>query len=88
MANLCIVNAPIKNIITKPNINDLPDEEILFNQIKKTLKIAWRINISKERINEWLNNFNGDVYDIDYERRIALLLLTNFVYYIGFYIFS
>jgi hypothetical protein len=61
--------------------NNLPDEESLFKQIMLTIRTTWKNNISKDDIERWLDNFNGKVFDIKYERQLSLLLLSNFVFY-------
>src|SRR3989344_3797277 len=60
---------------------ELPDEEALIKQVMLTENTVWKNNIKKSEIDKWLKNFSGKVEDIDYERRIALWLLSNFVYY-------
>jgi len=58
----------------------LPSENDLFEQIMLTNETVWQ-NICKHDIEKWLQNFKGMVFSINYERRLALWLLTNYVYY-------
>jgi len=59
----------------------LPSEEELFNKLMLTSDFVWKNGINRDNIENWLSNFNGYVFDIPYERQIALWLLSNFVYY-------
>jgi len=59
----------------------LPAEEEMFKQIMLTVETAWRNHISKDQIERWLSNFKGTVFSKNEERRLALWLLTCFVYY-------
>jgi hypothetical protein len=59
----------------------IPSEEDLFKQIMLTVDRAWKNELSRNDIEKWLHNFNGEVFSRDYERRLALYLLANFVYY-------
>lgn len=59
----------------------LPSEEELFKKLMLTSDIAWKKDFSKDDIEDWLSNFKGDVFDVAYERQIALWLLSNYVYY-------
>lgn len=73
------------------NYKALPSYDTLMDTLRKTISTAWHINtIHGTRIYKWLNNFNGDALStedieqnkaIELERRIALFLLCNFVYY-------
>lgn len=73
------------------NYKTLPSYEILMSTLRKTLSTAWHINtIHETGINKWLSNFVGDALctkDLDrenaisLERRIALFLLCNFIYF-------
>jgi hypothetical protein len=46
-----------------------------------TSEIVWRKEITDKNIEDWLTNFKGEVFSLIEERRIALWLLSNFVYY-------
>jgi hypothetical protein len=59
----------------------LPTEEYLYDQIKLTVENSWHNRLSRPDIETWLSNFTGEVYPRKYEQRLALWLLTNFVYY-------
>ena len=59
----------------------LPSEEELFNKLMLISDYAWKNNFRREDIEDWLSNFKGDVFDIPYERQIALWLLSNYVCY-------
>jgi len=64
----------------KPRIT-IPEEEDLIHHIMLTTELSWKYRITRANINEWLSNFKGEIFDLGYERRLALWLLTNFVYY-------
>lgn len=69
----------------------LPSYDTLMFTLRKTINTAWHINtIHEVGINKWLDNFKGDALckkDFEreeareLERRIALFLLCNFIYY-------
>lgn len=60
---------------------DLPSERELFKRLTLTNDIVWNNKLSKIDVENWLSNFKGEVFDIPYERQLALWLLVNFVYY-------
>lgn len=62
-------------------MKELPSENKLKDQIMLTSVNVWNHQISKQDIEEWLTNFKSEVFDISYERQLALWLLANFVYY-------
>lgn len=59
----------------------LPSEKELFDRIRLTNEFVWNNRLEKKEIEKWLSNFTGDVFEIKYERQLALWLLSNFVYY-------
>ena len=59
----------------------LPSEESMLALLAKTCATAWRLPLSRSDLDEWLSNFSGDVHSPVYERKLALWLLLNFVYY-------
>lgn len=66
--------------MTSPN--NIPTEEQLINQVMLTSQIIWRgEKLTRQDLDEWLGNFTAEVFDLDYERKLALWLLSNFVYY-------
>lgn len=62
-------------------INELPTESEMFSQIMVTVEASWQNRLSHTQIEQWLSNFKGEVFDVAYERQLALWLLCNFVYY-------
>lgn len=70
-------------VMRKGNPTDMtvPNEEELFRQIMLTIESVWGSRLSSKDIEKWLSNFDGSVFSLDYERRLALYLLANFVYY-------
>ncbi len=62
-------------------MNDLPSEQDLKRQIMLTSEIVWQHELTDMDIENWLSNFKEEVFKIEYERRLALWLLANFVYY-------
>ena len=66
---------------SKSSPAELPSEDELLQQIMLTANVVWLNQLSRRQIDEWLSNFTGTVYDPMYERRLALWLLANFVYY-------
>jgi len=61
--------------------DSFPSEQELFKQIMLTNEAVWNNRLSKNDIENWLSNFKGEVFDISYERQLALWLLANFVFY-------
>ncbi|MEX2484177.1 MAG: hypothetical protein WED10_06450 [Brumimicrobium sp.] len=61
--------------------SELPPENELIKQISLTSVKIWNTTILKDDILKWLENFKGLVYPIVYERKLALWLLSNFVFY-------
>lgn len=59
----------------------LPDEEHLTDFVRDTASASWGLPLSRETVESWLSNFTGRVFDEQAERRLALWLLYNFVYY-------
>jgi len=59
----------------------LPSEKELRKQIMITNEVVWKNLINRKDIENWLSNFKGDVFEISYERQLALWLLANFVFY-------
>lgn len=53
----------------------------MLSIIKKTSEKSWQNNLNLTKIDEWLNNFTGEVFQAKDEQRIALWLLCNFTYY-------
>lgn len=65
--------------ITFPN--DFPSCDKMISTLKVTFEKSWRIPMDIEDVENWLNNFSGEFYSKEDERRIALWLLCNFTYY-------
>lgn len=79
--NLPAPAIPVVPDMQGKQIDDLPTEEEMFRQVMLTAENAWRNNISRANVEQWLHNFKGRVFDIAYERRLALWLLCNFAFY-------
>lgn len=58
-----------------------PSEEELLDTIMHTSNTVWECELVEKHIKKWLSNFKGEVYDIKYEKLIALWLLSHFTYY-------
>ena len=61
--------------------HDFPSNESMMIFLKKTFEKSWKVNLDLEDVNKWLNNFTGEFFEEDDERRMALWLLCNFTYY-------
>ncbi len=59
----------------------LPDKEELIKQIMLTAGLIWDNPIDRDKIDKWLSNFTGELFETKKEHQIALWLLVNFVYY-------
>jgi hypothetical protein len=64
-----------------PATDDLPTENEMLRQIRVTGEAAWQNRISRPQVEGWLSNFTGEVFSAEYERRMALWMLCNFVFY-------
>ena len=62
-------------------MSKLPSKKDLTKEIILTNEIVWGRKIFQSTIDEWLSNFQGEVFEAEYEHRLALWLLSNFVYY-------
>jgi hypothetical protein len=58
-----------------------PSEEELLNIIRHTSATVWDNELVEKDIESWLTNFKGEVFDLKYERLLALWLLCHFTYY-------
>ena len=68
-----------KNEIVFPD--GFPSVERMLDVLKQTIEKSWHIDLNIEDIANWLNNFNGKIFDTVSEKRLALWLLCNFTYY-------
>lgn len=74
----------MEGLITNESLNKVLEEiniEDLINQITLTSLKVWDTVISREDIENWIENFKGEVFDEDVEKNLAIILLSNFVYY-------
>ena len=62
-------------------MTDLPEKDELLAEITLANELVWDRRLNQTTINEWLSNFQGDVFETNYERSLALWLLVNFVFY-------
>ena len=80
--------------ISEKNKKDIPSYEFLMDTVRKLISTAWNIGneIHQQSIDKWLDNFTGEALYIgtdeaerskatEREKRLALFLLCNFVYY-------
>jgi len=58
-----------------------PSNDDMIKQIMLTSSIIWKRELNKKDVESWLSNFKGEVFSIEKERKLALWLLLNFVYY-------
>ena len=58
-----------------------PDVDQMFGILHKTIEKSWKTEIDISKIELWLNNFSGEVFDQSDEQRLALWLLCNYTYY-------
>lgn len=66
---------------TKVAGSELPDEDLLLDQLTKTAATSVDLKWTTADVDRWLSNFSGEVFEESYERHLALFLLSNFVYY-------
>ncbi len=58
------------------------DADRLKRIIRNTSIVAWQKEISEDKINQWLENFDGSYFeDVENEKKLALWLLAHFSYY-------
>lgn len=60
---------------------NFPPEEELKKVIMNTRELVWKNDINEIKIEDWLSNFKGDILSIENERKLALWMLSHFVYY-------
>jgi hypothetical protein len=60
---------------------NFPTEEELRDVIRRVSSTSIGSEFSARDIDNWLNNFKGEVIDVEYERLLALWLLSHFTYY-------
>ena len=61
---------------------EFPTSEKLMNRIQDTISFSWGIkDFNESNILLWLDNFTGEVFPVETEKRIALWLLANYTYY-------
>jgi hypothetical protein len=70
-----------KSLAKKVEVNNLPSEQDLKRQIMLTSAVIWKHELTEQEIENWLSNFTGEVFSKSEERKYALWLLANFVYY-------
>lgn len=70
-----------ENKISIHSLLDILPEDGVYKQIMLTNEMMWDNKFKKPKIEKWLSNFTGEVDDQYYEKRIALWLLLNYVYY-------
>ena len=58
-----------------------PEKGIMLSILKKTTEKAWKNGLTSKKIDAWLANFSGELYQKEDEQKIALWLLCNFTYY-------
>ena len=61
--------------------DNFPTESEMITYIKKIILKSWKTNINEQKIQKWLANFTGQVFDIDDEKKLALWLLCNYTFY-------
>lgn len=61
--------------------DNFPDKPQMLSILLKTIEKSWKTEIDITKINLWLDNFTGLVYDAEDEKRLALWLLCNYTYY-------
>lgn len=53
----------------------------LFEKISKLISHVWSNGYDKRNVDIWLSNFDGSCFDKDYEKFLALFLLSHFLYF-------
>lgn len=53
----------------------------LFEKISKLMSHVWSNGYDKRNVDIWLSNFDGSCFDKDYEKFLALFLLSHFLYF-------
>lgn len=59
-------------------ISHVQESEKLIKEVANLSMSAWGNRIGRADIDAWLLNFQGALFDVDYERQLALRLLRNF----------
>jgi hypothetical protein len=61
--------------------DNFPSEAELMDVIRTTSTTVWKRELVVRDIENWLNNFNGEVFNPEHERLLALWLLSHFTFY-------
>lgn len=67
--------------LEKKKFEAFPSETDLMDIIMHTSSTVWNNELLKKNIDKWLNNFTGEVFNIEYEHLIALWLLSHYTFY-------
>ena len=62
-------------------MSNFPCQEKLLSTITLTNEVVWKNRVNQSNVDEWLSNFQGEVFCLEYEKSLALWLLSNFVFY-------
>ena len=65
----------------KKILRNFPTENDMMKVIMHTSSTAWKKEFVRKDLESWLANFKGEVFEVKYERRIALWLLSHFTFY-------
>lgn len=69
------------NIDFEP-VNLEVEEEMMIQILKDIVDTSWgRDTLDRGAIERWLDNFTGTAFDVNYERKLALILAIHVVYY-------
>jgi hypothetical protein len=68
-------------MLVEESLQNFPTEKDLMDIIMHTSSTVWRNEVGESDIEHWLSNFKGEVFEIKYERLIALWLLSHFTFY-------
>ena len=73
-------------MINKSEAEELIAKQLDINRLKRIIRntsaVAWKKEITDEKVENWLSNFDGSFFvDIENEKKLALWLLAHFTYY-------
>jgi len=72
----------LKDLTSREPVDIELEEEMLIQILNDTVETSWgRNSLDRVTIDRWLSNFVGSVFDMSYERKLALILAVHMVYY-------
>lgn len=69
--------------MNRENFIELPLKDQLLKKVQSYIKTIWATKVDSNKINTWLNNFEGSEIDIDEKERLNMLFLLSKFSFLG-----